>query len=189
MKLTKAELQDGGKEDKREFSRFKTMGESIKKSAVVTALLLSTAFGVGCGGGPTGDPPNDAGMGGGDGGSSSGLCAMYPHGSANRAELRGGDIIKPASNTDGYLMYFKQSDGTNATIAIYPTANPSAEMPYSFQVNETRAINIPGATGTVNMQGCNLIGGGCTSPPGGPISGDTSCIFVIAADRPFAPAH
>jgi hypothetical protein len=128
-----------------------------------------------------------------DGGSSSsGLCATYPHGSANRAELRGGQIIKPASNNDGILMFFKsivvQGDGTYATIGIYPSSISSPPTYYGFQLGQTQQVDVPGSTGSVSMQACIIIGQPCSvGIPGGTISGDSSCIFVIAADKPFAP--
>ncbi len=199
MKLSKVELHEGGKEDKREFSRFKTMTDSLKRGAVAAALLFSATFAVNCGPSPDPQPDGSGGDGGavvdgghdsGDGGSdggAGGLCAMYPHGSANRAEMMGGAIVKPGNNTEGWLMFFKSTDGTAASIGIYPDTLSSPPVYYAFTgAGQTRTIPVPGSTGNVNMQMCSVTSQPCSvGQPQGTITGDQNCVLVIAADKPF----
>src|SRR5512143_688136 len=175
MKLSKVELHEGGKEDKREFSRFKTMTEALKRGAVAAALIFSATFAVNCG--PSPDPHPDGGGGdggsmvdgghdsGGDGGSdggATGLCATYPHGSPNRVEMFAGTVVKPGNNTEGWLMFFKQTDGTAASIGIYPNTLSSPPVYYAFTAGQTRTIPVPGSTGDTNMQMCSVTSQPCS---------------------------
>jgi hypothetical protein len=197
MKLTRAEMHEGGKEERKEFSRFKTIGETIRKSAIVAALAVTTAFGCGPSGptsdggtGGDGGSMTDGGSGTGGDGGETGLCATYQHGSNHRAELRAGGTTRPGQNSEGWTMFFKSIDTSSGTptasLGLYQnTFGPSAQY-FDFQQGQTEVVNVPGATGDVTIMACQVSSQPCSvDQPNGVVTGDRYCTFIIAADKPF----
>ncbi len=204
MKLAKQGIhEERGKEEKTGFSRLKPLGDSLKRATVVVAILAGATLNVHCSGGgpdPTPDSGGDGGSmsdsgptqdGGSDGGAG-GLCAQYPNGSWNNNAFSGGTIMKPGSNTANYLMFLNalgDQGGTEyAVFGLYPQDLSSPIQYVAFSQGQTKTINIP-SVGDMNFQLCSMTASPCSSPPGGPVTGDTHCIAEVAADRPWAPVH
>jgi hypothetical protein len=201
MKLTKAELQERGKDVK--FSRFKPVAEAIRKGALVTALTAAAAFGVACG--PDG-PTSDGGTGGtgGDGGvvsdggthsdggtggdsGTADLCATYGEGSPNRLTMTLGQSVRFEDNSTGGLFFFKGLDGDEAKFGI---ANPPQTIPLGYWglvVGDTRRVYFDGV-GQVDVEPCARTPDNCDiTLPGNIVSGDAGCTVTVAASKPFAP--
>lgn len=199
MRLTRAQITEGGKTESADFSRKRTMNESIRRLAVVSALMFSVSCG---GGGPTdsGSGGSDSGTvsDGGDGGHADGgsdagtsLCAMYGDGHPNRATFHLGDGRKIQDSSTQSTMVFKgitlHADGNEAMMGTFAPPETYPLGYQGFKVGVQRGIYFFGA-GLTTVEPCSMTASACDiTIPVGTKSGDVNCTVTIAADRPWAP--
>jgi hypothetical protein len=194
--------------EKKRFSRFSGLVESMKKPAIFATMAVSF-----CACGPADKPTHDGGGGndggqalndggqskdggqggdaGFDGGSAQALCDQFGAGSPNRVTFGLGDVKRPAENTVNYLMYFGDIVVANGVLkAEFPFYPSDLSKPFDwkgFAKDETRAVTIP-SVGAVKFQLCDLTATPCSiNIPGGTKTGDVNCTATLASEKPFAP--